>query len=604
MKKFIHSYKNPNEDRMNYGLINREYDSDLIELIVDCCKSLEVLEYIEFLGYEYVTDETMVDTSEYISAKSRDKGSRRNARKRTRYMHLEESRYAELKLKFRLTCVGDDKGMTKGKSEIVTKDITKKILVPIPDNNNYYKIKGTKYFLMYQVVDNSTYTTKKTLVLKSMMPISLQVKKVSHTNTNGITYSAPIYTVNLFRKSFHIMLLYIAKMGIDKTLEYFSLTRIVRFTSTIDTREGYMYFPISSKMFIEVNEYFFNRYQYTRTMVFMLLEIMSNRVNHEILHDKTYWVEAIGAVRTTIKTSQREKGMSTLTFFDRMLDNTTKKVLKLHPVHTKDVYAVLRWMLMHFDDLRKKDNLDLNNRRLRCNEYIAALLTRTFGERVNRIISHGSKTTMKNVEDIFKFSGDILITQLHNSGLLRFDDRINDMDFFGKLKITMKGPNSLGQTNANNIAGKFRGLDPSYIGRIDLNVCGTSDPGTSATLSPFCKVKGLYFDDSRESEDFKYTIDKDILEYIRMQAANIVASPDFSSVDSYYDYALGNEKVNDLLTSDMTINNLHMIEIPDPDSEDDSEDDELDDEFVDYDDDDADVMSEAVEETEDDNSDD
>ena len=36
-------------------------------------------------------------------------------------------------------------------------------------------------------------------------------------------------------------------------------------------------------------------------------------------------------------------------------------------------------------------------------------------------------------------------------------------------------PNSLGNNNENSISTKFRGLDPSYIGRLDINVCGTSD---------------------------------------------------------------------------------------------------------------------------------
>lgn len=46
------------------------------------------------------------------------------------------------------------------------------------------------------------------------------------------------------------------------------------------------------------------------------------------------------------------------------------------------------------------------------------------------------------------------------------------MDFFLKLKLTSKGPNSLGNKNDNNISAKYRSIHPSYIGRIDLNVCG------------------------------------------------------------------------------------------------------------------------------------
>ena len=68
-----------------------------------------------------------------------------------------------------------------------------------------------------------------------------------------------------------------------------------------------------------------------------------------------------------------------------MIDDTTKKILKLHPIHKKNIYSILRWLIQNFSELRKKDSMDLNNKRLRCNEYIASLLTKTFSEKLNRI---------------------------------------------------------------------------------------------------------------------------------------------------------------------------------------------------------------------------
>ena len=133
MKKFIHKYKNPNSDRINYPLINRECDGNIVDYIVDSCKSLEVLEYIKFMGYTYNDDEGSVDTSEYITAKARSK--MKNTRIK-RYMLLDDSRYGELKLAFHIECNGE------------SKDIVKKILIPIPDRDNYYLIKGTRYILM------------------------------------------------------------------------------------------------------------------------------------------------------------------------------------------------------------------------------------------------------------------------------------------------------------------------------------------------------------------------------------------------------------------------------------------------------------------------
>ena len=130
---------------------------------------------------------------------------------------------------------------------------------------------------------------------------------------------------------------------------------------------------------------------------------------------------------------------------------------------------------MNYNDLRLKDNLDINHKRLRCNEYVASELTKEFSKKINRIISLGNRATMQNYKDMFKFPGNILIQKMHSSGILRYDENINDMNFFSKFKWTSKGPHSLGNKNDNNIGIKNRGLDPSFAGNVDMLVCGNSD---------------------------------------------------------------------------------------------------------------------------------
>ena len=71
-----------------------------------------------------------------------------------------------------------------------------------------------------------------------------------------------------------------------------------------------------------------------------------------------------------------------------------------------DVLSVIRWMTQEFNELRMKDNMDLKNKRLRCNEYIASLLTQEFSIKLNRILSMGSKATIDNYREMFRFPGD------------------------------------------------------------------------------------------------------------------------------------------------------------------------------------------------------
>jgi len=352
MRKFLQAYNNPNEDQINFDLINRIEDGQLVDYIIDCCKSLEVLEYIKFKGYELITNEADINTSEYIDQRARGK----KESKSTKYMYMYDNRNAELRLTFDLKC-GDEE-----------ETITKKILIPIPDDDGYYTVKGNKYFLLWQIVDNSTYTTKSSLILKSMMPVIIKMQKYTSVSTSGEAFMAPTYTINIFRKDMDIMLFYLANGGIVWALQYFSMDKIMNFTSEVIDNKKYIYFQIHSKLFIEVNREFFMKYTYVKSVTFMILKIMSNRVSIDDLFNKHYWIETIGAIGTSNKNSQYDKGQKTMTFFNRIIDDTTKRILKLHPIHTKSIYSIIRWLVQNFEPLRRKDNLDLGNKRLRCNE--------------------------------------------------------------------------------------------------------------------------------------------------------------------------------------------------------------------------------------------
>lgn len=75
-----------------------------------------------------------------------------------------------------------------------------------------------------------------------------------------------------------------------------------------------------------------------------------------------------------------------------------------------------------------------------------------------------------------------------------------------------KGPHSLGNTNSNNISVKYRNIDPSMIGYVDLLVCSNSDPGMSGVLTPFNDMKSMHFDESMEPSSFYYNLIQDLKE--------------------------------------------------------------------------------------------
>lgn len=95
---------------------------------------------------------------------------------------------------------------------------------------------------------------------------------------------------------------------------------------------------------------------------------------------------------------------------------------------------------MNYNDLKSKRIMDITNKRLRDNEYIASLITSDLSKSLYRIMNKVRKPQSRNLntlEELFSFRGDILINKLYDSGLFKYDDVVNDMDFWNKLKYTI-----------------------------------------------------------------------------------------------------------------------------------------------------------------------
>lgn len=463
MKEGLKDYVCEWEKELNLPLINKSADDSLVNYVKDVWKSLEVVEAIKIDSFEFNERESEIDVNKYIF--KREKKKKKKDRVETKL--IADTRCGLLTVNLTVTMLEKDSATGEQKYQVYP--VKKSILIPIQDENGYFYIKGKSYYMIYQLLEASTYTSASSVTLKSLMPIAVKRIVDDFQDINGITHTLPCYNVYVFRKEIPVILFYLAH-GIDFTLHYLDIYHIISFIDKLpagaEEDNTYIYFQISSKCFLRVYRELFNKYPYIQAMVGSFCHVCTNRTTLHQLDNPREWIKKICVP------ANYEKGLSTVKYFNRMLDETTKKVLRIPDIYKEDIYSLIKWIIQNFNELRLKDNLDLNTKRLRCNEYIASLLTKEFSKRLNRIISLGEKATIDNILEVFKFPGDILIQKLHQSGVLRFDDSVNDMNFWSKVKFTNKGPNSLGGKNSNNIGIKYRGIHPSHLGQLDVLVCG------------------------------------------------------------------------------------------------------------------------------------
>lgn len=439
MLKYLANYMGDYEEQLNLPLIQKADDGELVDFVIDTFKSMEVVKNIKFLGADYNTKESTIDMNKHIFR--RTKGIPKKYQ--YKYKMIDDDRCGLLTVHMQLHAKEID--TETGQELMKVKNINKDILIPLIDDNGNMYLNGNEYYLLYQLVEKSTYTTLNSTVIKSLMPIHIIREPREHEDVDGTGYLMPLFSTFVYRRKVPIMMFIGAHFGINYGLVYLKVAPAVKIVPDLEHRkDSCIYFKVSTKCYIEVNSEIFHKYVYVQSVVAGLLEVLTNRMDFETIDDKEIFIKKL------TPSNNYEKGLDTLTSFNRMLDETTRKILKLNDYHKVDVYAIIRWSMMEFNALRMKDNMSLENKRLRCFEYVASLLTRDFSERLNQIINLGSKVTMMDLTDIFKFPGNILIQKLHSSGVLRFNDSINDMDFWSKLKWTIRCPEilrSIGKTS-------------------------------------------------------------------------------------------------------------------------------------------------------------
>jgi hypothetical protein len=519
------------EKELNIPLLEKSADKPLVEYVKEAFKSLEILKPIKITGFDYTEKESEIDINNYVFRRDKKK------KKKERYgiKAIGDDRVGRLTVHIELA-LPDTNPSTKA-HEYKIHNISKSILIPLQDENGYYVIKGKKYYIIYQMVEKSIYNVGNRISLKSLMPVDVRrIPKVVQ-DIDGVEYKLPLYTVVVVNRTIPAMLFYMSK-GIKYALDYLNLDGIIEFIDKIESKDdSKIYFQLSNSCYMQVDREIFDKYTFVKSVVMGIIHISSNRVNLTNLNDKAYWIKKLA------NPANYEKGLTVLKYFDRLVDVTTSNILKIPEYYKGGSYSVVKWVMQHFNELRLKDNNDINNKRLRCNETISALLTTKFSERLKRVISLGEKANADNYLEIFRFPGDILIQQMQSSGILRYDDEVNDMSIWSKLKETTKGPHAMGEKNSNGVGIKVRDIHPSMLGNIDIIVCGNSDPGTSRTLSPFAKIQGLHFDASIEPSDFYYKISKEVNDKCKRNG-DISVMVEFDNPTDFYKYISELEKFN------------------------------------------------------------
>lgn len=555
MLNYIYQFPNPMEKELNLPFLRSENDIPIPDLVVMAMKEFEAIENITITGYDIVVDPDKVDVNEHsVNINYKRKSGNYDIPK---FKYLATNRVGEIQFHVNI------------KTNKNERNIVKKILIPI-EYDGFYTLNNKKWKALWQLVDASTYSQKGKITMKSRMPIIVyKSKKRPLIDMNGEVMQFSTYSYALNRKTrfaskskaakvkfINPVMIFSAKIGLKNTIAYFGLQDVIKilpfdklfFDDHADQydHDRYRYFGVN-EIILQVDRYLMENVPFVGNFTAMIAACMSADfpMTMETVEDTTYWtcrVGSIGSAHSKNLETFAEKGKTTMHMIERLLDTITQVNLRLPDCYKKNIYSILRWMILDFDSLKNRNNMDLDNKRIRKNEYIVmSSLGKKINENINKLIEKKSKSklnTMDTLLELFNFGSDIIINGMRNIGdLVKSDELVNDMTMLQDLYFSAKGPNSLGEQSSKIISQKYRNIHPSYLGKIDLNVSSNSDVGMSGAFTPFMELfDNFYFNPNPEPCDAGYHIHQEIAEYYNSDTCQAKGFPVEISFDSLEDY--------------------------------------------------------------------
>ncbi|ALN97864.1 hypothetical protein Bp8pS_185 [Bacillus phage vB_BpuM-BpSp] len=487
ISNFRKYHSDKNKERFNEELIYNKGNEDILKYLDPICRTLEIIPEINYKGATIERINKVYNFSKRVKPEppKKEKDGKRKEKEPKREkveIDIEESEFQLIKLNFEID-KKDDGTVTK---------IEKRLFFPKLIDSQYFVINNNRYYPIYQMLDSGTYRTNKALTLKTLlMPIVLREKKVSFDDSEGNTYNLMEVDLDLFKHKIPFLTYYLANFGYHETIKYFGYDDQIHLIQKEDLdlmedNDNTVTFMITKNIALVVNKELLEDKTH-HIFVGTLMKCFNSRIKFEKIFESDYWVKKLGGNFTTNNSDKQEKGLSILLSFRRILDDWTKEVLRTEPENKEDSYAVIRWMTKNYLDLIKQDNMNLANKRLRLYEYLLHPLLYKFSTGTYRVLNNKTEKYRKILTIFSNIDEGFLINKIVNNALLRYDNSVNSVSLFPLvLKYTMSGPQS--PFNSNNVNDRYRGLHPSYLGRISLTSTSAGDPGVSGVLSPFLKL--------------------------------------------------------------------------------------------------------------------
>lgn len=516
--KFMHDFNDRNREHFNHYWFERN-DDDLIEGMKQVILSCERDKYfvLKVIGFEVIKDYEEINKILYDYYDSRTKNGKK-VDNDFEYINLRDSDIMLLKVRYYIKLnVPDNKirvDPKTGEMERTEGEVEVLIALPRYVNKYYFRIMGNYYNPIFQIVDGSTYnnstSNSKTMsvTLKTQfMPIKVYKE---YYDLLDIVDKTPkkcvLFTSYVFAKKTDAIKFILGRFGFYGAIEFLELEGIyiqsADLATPMDPNIFYNFMDKQEKVMLSVVKILFDRDNVTQSFCYTVLKSVRKLDKFDDIFDFRYWTKMLGA---DFQSATLDKGIPVLDSFESIYDLKTKQSIRLPIEDKQDSYCIIRWMMREFTYLKSKDNIDISTKHPRmADEYLPSIYAMKISRGIYRISDRGKNVTFKDVTRVIDTPPNYILKNINAANLVDYVDLVNDNDAENALSYTYKGVSGLGdQGSGSAVPLIYRSVDPSHLGKVDLDSSSASDPGLSGIICPMAKIYDGSFSDYEEPNGWR-----------------------------------------------------------------------------------------------------
>lgn len=520
-RELISEFIKDTREPFNPVFFQRDEDNIIKELmnVIYSCERENPYFTIKVHSYRVVDnyDEINNILYNYYEESTKNKNKKKKRDNQYQYINIKESAIRLLIVTYYLK---DCHGTPEQPNEEYIDTI---IAIPRIVDKYYFKINGIMRSALFQIVDGSTYNNgtsnaKVPSITFKQIFMAARVTRYfenSIKTTSGEEIKLTYYHSRIFNKGIAALKYILAKFGYYGTLDFLGINGAI-FLSDYDPKDENMYtFNPADEVYISSPKMILDKNPLIQSFIVTLYKNIISGLSFELLFTKEYWIRSLGAEfgsycnqkvyqfynpdEDTDPVDPLEKGYSILSSFESIYDISTRNSIRLPEEDKATTYHIFRWIMREFNNLRIKDNLDINYKRIRFAEYIASLYAFKIVKGIYRVSDMNKKAGIINIKKAIRTDPNYLLNALATSRMVPYRNMVSDMDSMQALKFTYKGIAGLGEGSNNSIPEIYRSIYPSHIGKVDLDSSSDGNPGITGTICPYASIyEGGFFEDYQE----------------------------------------------------------------------------------------------------------